>query len=47
MLFEVAPGDPATFAMVLALLLTTSLVASHLPARRASRLDPNTALRLE
>jgi predicted permease len=45
LLFEVGPYDPATFAVGAALVLAVTLVASDVPARRASRLDPATALR--
>jgi putative ABC transport system permease protein len=47
LLFRVSATDPATFAIVPALLLFTSLVASYLPARRATRVDPLSALRCE
>lgn len=46
-MFEVTPGDPFTIAAMAALLAGVALVASYLPARRASRLDPVTALRDE
>jgi ABC-type lipoprotein release transport system permease subunit len=41
----VAPADPATFATVAAVLAATGLVASWLPAARASRADPAVVLR--
>jgi putative ABC transport system permease protein len=47
LLFGVQPNDPATFVVVTALLLSVSLIASWIPARRATRVDPMTALRAE
>jgi predicted permease len=47
MLFNVTPRDPRTFAAAAALLILTALVAGFLPARRAARVDPMTALRSE
>jgi putative ABC transport system permease protein len=45
LLFEVPASDPMTFASVTLLLLGIAVAASYLPARRASRLHPVTALR--
>ena len=39
------PSGPGTFAITLAVLVLAALIASFLPARRASRVDPLTALR--
>jgi putative ABC transport system permease protein len=47
LLFRVAPLDPAMFAAAPALLAAISLLASYIPARRASRIDPMEALRYE
>jgi putative ABC transport system permease protein len=47
LLFELAPSDPLTLAGVVIVLLAVALLASYLPARRASRVDPVIALRAE
>jgi ABC-type lipoprotein release transport system permease subunit len=47
MLYEVAPRDAATAAFVTALLLAMVLVACVVPAARATRIPPSTALRAE
>jgi putative ABC transport system permease protein len=46
-LFEVRASDPLTYLGVGAILLLTGLVACAIPAARAMRLDPLTALREE
>lgn len=43
-LYGVEPGDPVTFVAVPAVLLVVALVASLLPARRATRVSPTVAL---
>jgi putative ABC transport system permease protein len=47
LLFEITTGDPLTFALVCALLMGVGLVACYVPARRAMRVDPLIALRVE
>jgi putative ABC transport system permease protein len=47
LLYEVRPTDPPTFVIVLLLLVSVSVAASYLPARRAMRVDPMVALRYE
>ncbi len=45
MLFEIKASDPATYIGAAALLAVVSLTASYIPARRATRADPVSALR--
>jgi ABC-type lipoprotein release transport system permease subunit len=47
LLFQVSPSDPLVLAAVAAMLLVVALLASFLPARRASRVDPVSALRAD
>ena len=46
-LFDVSPNDPAVFVVIALVLATTGLVASLIPARRATKADPAHALRYD
>ena len=46
-LFEVSPTDPAVLVGTVGVLLVVALVASAIPARRATRIDPLEAMRPE
>jgi len=47
LLYETSPTDPSTYAVIVTLLAGVAALASYVPARRATRVDPVTALRTE
>ena len=47
MLFDVGPGDLTTYGIAGVLMAGVAAIAAAVPARRAARLDPLAALRLE
>ena len=47
LLYQIPPRDPLTYVSVSAVLAFTAIVASYVPALRATRVDPMVALRYE
>ena len=47
LLYEIKPGDPATYALLVTLVLAIAAAASWVPAQRALRIDPVRVLRTE
>ena len=47
LLFEVSPVDPLTYGAVALSLVTATVIASYIPALRATMIDPANALRSE
>jgi putative ABC transport system permease protein len=47
LLFDVSPFDPTTFIASSVLLLLIAAIATYLPARRAARIDPQSAIRMD
>jgi predicted permease len=47
LLYGVRPNDPLTFFLVFGAMISAALMASYMPARRATKVDPMVALRCE
>jgi putative ABC transport system permease protein len=47
LLFNVSATDPVTFALITLLLVSVALIASYIPARRATKVDPLQSIRHE
>jgi ABC-type antimicrobial peptide transport system permease subunit len=47
LLYDITAGDPVVFATMSLILIGVGMLASYLPARRASRVDPIESLRSE